>query len=94
MRINPMLIAERLMTRSVLPPVVSETSVGSDLLKSLKVLTKLVVKTVGRDLRVLAVLVVLLSVEEPIGNLVLTWIRNDRDNSINLYKIHLTKKLN
>ena len=50
---------------------------GTNLLESLHILTKLVLKTVGRDLRVLAVLVVLLSVEEPIGDLVLTWVRHN-----------------
>ena len=68
----------------VLPPVVSQTAMCADLLEALEVLTKLVVQAVGCDLRVLAVLVVLLSVQEPVGNLVLTRVRHDRDHTVDL----------
>lgn len=46
-------------------PVVSQTTVGSDLLQALEVITELGVDTVGEHLRVLAVDNVALSVEEP-----------------------------
>ena len=52
-------------------PVVTQTTMGADLLQTLQVLTKLVVQDVGHHLGGLAVLVITLSVEEPIGNLVL-----------------------
>ena len=57
---------------------------STDLLKTLQILTDFVVETVRGHLRILAILVVLLSVEEPVGDLVLTWVRDDRDNSIDL----------
>lgn len=43
----------------------SQTTVGADLLEALKVVTELGVDTVGKDLRVLAVDNVALSVKEP-----------------------------
>lgn len=46
-------------------PVVSETTVGTDLLEALEVVTELGVDTVGEDLGVLAVDNVALSVKEP-----------------------------
>ena len=52
-------------------PVVTQTTMGADLLETLQVLTKLVVQDVGHHLGGLAVLVITLSVEEPVGNLVL-----------------------
>ena len=57
---------------------------GSDLLESLKILTHLVVKTVSENLAKLSVLDILLSVEEPVGNLVLTRVVHDRNNTLNL----------
>ena len=52
-------------------PVVTQATVGADLLQTLEVLTKLVVEDVGHHLGSLAVLDVALPVEEPIGDLVL-----------------------
>ena len=52
-------------------PVVTQTPVGTNLLQPLEVLTQLVVKDVGHDLQGLAVLDVALSVQEPVGDLVL-----------------------
>lgn len=48
----------------------SETSVGSDLLQSFQVLSELGVNTVGDELRPVAIADVSLSVEEPLGNVV------------------------
>lgn len=48
----------------------TETTVGTDLLEALEVLTELGVDTVGEDLSVLAVDNVALPVEEPGGDLV------------------------
>jgi hypothetical protein len=47
-------------------PVVTETTVGTDLLQALQVLTELGVDTVGKDLRGLAIDNVALTVEEPL----------------------------
>jgi hypothetical protein len=51
-------------------PVVSETTVSTDLLQALEILTELGVDTVGEDLGVLSVDNVALPVEEPGGDLV------------------------
>ena len=52
-------------------PVMPQTTVSADLLEPLQVLSDLVVQDVSHDLVSLAVLVIPLSVEEPVGNLVL-----------------------
>ncbi|KAG9967235.1 ribosomal protein S13, partial [Aureobasidium melanogenum] len=67
-------------------PVVAETSVGTDLLQSLKVLTELGVDTVSEDLEVLAVDNVALSVEEPRGDLVLGGVLDDGDDALELFR--------
>jgi hypothetical protein len=71
-------------------PVVAETSVGTDLLQSLEVLTELGVDTVGEDLEVLAVDNVALSVEEPRGDLVLGGVLDDGDDTLELFGSELT----
>ena len=60
-------------------PVVTNTSVGTNLLQSLEVITKLDIEVVGELLRVLAVLDVLLPVKEPVWDSVLTWVLHDGD---------------
>jgi hypothetical protein len=47
-------------------PVVAETTVGTDLLQALKIVTELGVNAVGEDLTVLAIDDVALPVEEPL----------------------------
>lgn len=71
-------------------PVVTETTVGADLLETLKILTELGVDTVGQHLRVLAVHNVALPVEEPRGDLVLGRVLDDGDNSLELFRGELT----
>ena len=53
---------------------------GADLLETLEVLTKFVVQDVGHHLGRLPVLDVTLSVQEPIGDLVLTRILTENKN--------------
>ncbi len=67
------------------PPIMPEAAVGSDLLQSFQVLPQLVLQLVGQDLRVLAVLDILLSVQEPVRDLVLTRVLHDRNHTVNLY---------
>jgi len=55
-------------------PVMPQTTVSANLLQTLKVLSDLVVQDVGHHLVGLAVLVVSLPIEEPVGDLVLTGI--------------------
>jgi len=65
-------------------PEVSQAAVSADLLETLEILANLAVESVGHDLRILAVLDVLLSVEEPIGDLVLARVRHDRYHLLHL----------
>merc|ERR1719211_200371 len=71
-------------------PVVTEATVGPDLLEPLKILTELVVKDVGHDLGGLAVLGVALPVEEPVRDLVLTGILDDGDQPLDLLLAQLS----
>ena len=65
-------------------PVVTETTVVADLLKTLKILAHLVVETVGQDLRVLTILDVLLTIEEPFRDLVLQRVLDNVDQALKL----------
>lgn len=68
----------------------TKTTVGTDLLETLKILTELGVDTVGQNLVVLAVDNVALPVQEPGGNLVLGGVLDDGDNSLELFGGELT----
>ena len=81
------------LTSDLETPVVSKTSVGTDLLKTLKVLTELVVKLVDKQVRVLALSEVTLSVKEPAGNLVLSGVLDDGDDSLELFDSEFTGSL-
>jgi len=67
-------------------PVVTETSVSSDLLQSLEIVTELAVHSVCENLEVLAVDNVALSVEEPGWDLVLCWVLDDGDDTLKLFR--------
>jgi hypothetical protein len=71
-------------------PVVTQTSVSTNLLQTFQVLTELVVQTVGQGVSVFAVLVVLLSVEEPVGDLVLGGVLHDGDDAFEFIVGELT----
>jgi hypothetical protein len=71
-------------------PVVSETTVSADLLEALEILTELGVDTVGEDVGVLAIDDIALSVDEPRGDLVLSRVLEDGDNSLELFGGELT----
>ena len=66
-------------------PVVTETTVGADLLQALQIITQLRVHAIGQDLRVFAIHNIALSVEEPRGDLVLGWALDDGDDSLELF---------
>ena len=82
-----------MLTSDLETPVVSKTSVGTDLLKALKVLTELVVKLVDKQVRVLALSEVTLSVKEPAGDLVLSGVLDDGDDSLELFDSEFTGSL-
>lgn len=71
-------------------PGVSETSVGPDLLQSLDVVSELLVDNVGNNVQVLTVSDILSPVEEPGGDLELSRVLHDGDNSLELIGIELS----
>lgn len=73
------------LTTDTQAPVVSETTVGADLLQPLQVVTELGVDSVGENLVVLAVDDVALSVEEPGGDLVLGRVLDDGDDTLKFF---------
>jgi hypothetical protein len=74
-------------------PVVTETTVGTDLLQALEIITELGVDTVGKNLRVLAIDNVALPVEEPRGDLVGGGVLDDSDQALKLLGGELTGPL-
>lgn len=68
----------------------TETTVSTDLLQTLQILTKLGVDTVGQNLRVLAIDDITLTIEEPGWDLVLGGVLDDGDNSLKLFGSELT----
>lgn len=73
-----------MLTAHTQAPVVTQTTVGTDLLQSFQILTQFGVNVGGGQLRVLAIDDVLLSVQEPIGDLVLAGVRDDGDDLLDL----------
>ena len=78
------------LTANTQTPVVTETTVGADPLETLEILTELAVETVGEHLRVLAIVDVALSVQEPGRDLVLGWALNDGDDALEFFGGELT----
>lgn len=70
-------------------PVVAQTAMVPDLLQALQIVTQLGVKGRGGDLRVAAILDVLLPVEEPVGNLVCTRVADDGHDRLKLLSAEL-----
>ena len=70
-------------------PEVPETTVRTNLLQPLQVVTELRVDTVGQDLRVLAIDDVPLPVQEPCGDLELRGVLDDGDDTLELIGVKL-----
>lgn len=81
------------LTSDLQTPEVSDTSVGSDLLQSLQVISQLRLQTVSKNVEVLTGDLVFLSVQEPSWDLVLTWVLHDGDDSLQLFLGQLTGTL-
>ena len=81
------------LTSNTETPVVSETSVSTDLLKTLQILTELVIKLVDEEVGALTVSKVSLSVKEPSRDLVLGGVLDDSDDSFELFNSKLTSTL-
>lgn len=63
----------------------SDTSVGTDFLQSLQIFTEFVIKSVGKELWVLSIDNILLSVEEPFGDFVLSGVLEDCDDTFEFF---------
>jgi len=74
-------------------PVVTETTVKTDLLHALNIITELGIKTVGHTLSPFALFAVLLTVEEPVGDVELTRVGDDGLDGLNLVFVQLTGTL-
>ncbi len=58
---------------------------AADLLEKLKIVTELGVQSVGQKLHVLSVALILLSVQEPVGDLVLAGVLHDAHQLVDLW---------
>jgi hypothetical protein len=74
-------------------PVVPESAMRADLSQSVEIFAHLEVQNVGDKLRVLAVLVVLLPVEEVVRYLKLARVLNDSDHAIDFFVRELSSAL-
>lgn len=72
-------------------PEVAETTVGTDLLQALKVVTQLRVYAVREDLQVLAIDNVALTIQEPQGDLELRRVLDDRHEPLQLVRVKLAR---
>ena len=62
----------------------TKTTVSTDLLQALQIITKFGIDTVGENLRILAIDDIALTIEEPCWDLVLCWVLDDGDDSLEL----------
>ena len=74
-----------MLTSDLETPEMSNTTVGSDLLKSFQVISQLRFQVVSQDVVVLTVDLVFLSVQEPGWDLVVTWVLHDGNNSFQFF---------
>ena len=72
---------------------VTNTTVGTDLLQAFHIFTELVVESVRQELAVLAILAILLTIEEPVWDLVLTRVLHDGDDAFKVSIIDFTSAL-
>lgn len=71
----------------------SDTTVSSDLLQSLQIVSQLGFDTVGQGVVVLTIVDVSLTVQEPGWDLVLGWVLHDLDNSLQFFLGQFTSSL-
>lgn len=68
----------------------SQTTMGTNLLQALQILTQLALHAVGQHLVVLAINNIALSVEKPFWDLVLGGVLDDGDDSLQLFGCDFT----
>jgi len=74
-------------------PPVTETAMGTDLLHTFNVITKLGIEVLGEDLTVLSGLEILLSIQEPKRDLELTRVLDDSNELFNFISSELSSSL-
>lgn len=74
-------------------PVVTETSVETNLLHSLDIVTKLGIQTVGNHLEVGTFLMIVLSVQKPLRDVELFWVVDDGLDGVDFFLGQLTGAL-
>lgn len=74
-------------------PRVTKSTMNANLLHVLQILTQLVIQVVRQQLGELSVLVVLLTIEEPIGDLVVLRVLHDGNDALQLDLVELTSAL-
>lgn len=74
-------------------PEMSQTTMHTNLLQALQIFTQFVVQTVRQNLRILSILDVLLTIEEPVRNLVGTRVLDDGHDALELLGGKLTGTL-
>lgn len=82
-----------MLTTDLQAPVVAEAAVSAHLLQVLQVLAELDVDLVGHEHGALAVNLILLSVEHPLGDLEHLRVGEDRDDLLDLVSAQLTSAL-
>lgn len=68
----------------------TETTMSTDLLQTLEIVTELGVDTVGENLGVLAIDDIALTIEEPGRDFILSRVLDDGDNSLEFFRGELT----
>ena len=82
-----------MLTSNLQSPEVSDTSVGSDLLQSLQVISQFRFQVVSKDVVVFTVDLILLSVQEPGWDLIVGWVLHNGDNSLQFFLGQFTGSL-
>jgi hypothetical protein len=80
----------RVLSTNAEAPVVTETTMSTDLLQTLEIVTELGVDTVGENLGVLAIDDIALTIEEPGRDFILSRVLDDGDNSLEFFRGELT----
>ena len=58
-----------------------QSPMTTDLLEPLQIIPHLLIDLIGQDVRVFALDKIFLTVQEPVGNLELSWVLHDRDDT-------------
>lgn len=83
----------RVLATNTESPVVTKTTMSTDLLQAFQIITKLGVDTVGKDLRVFTIDDIALTIEEPGWDLVLRGVLDDGDNALEFFGGELTSAM-